>query len=80
MKKVTKKAETKEVKKEVKVMTEKEVFAGLTKEVKEQLYTLIGQAYVTNKRVAIPKAIYDELNKAERVAVRSILDKAEAVK
>ena len=42
----------------------------------ERIYPLIGQAYVTKKRVAIPKDIYDILSKEQRAAVRAILDEA----
>lgn len=54
-----------------------EVIANVIKENKELIYSLIGQAYVTGKRVAIPKALYDKLTKEERTALRYILDDAQ---
>lgn len=47
------------------------------KEVLERIYYLAGKAYVTGKRVTIPKDLYDTLDKEERIEVRAILDIAQ---
>lgn len=73
MKKETKKAEKKE---EVK-MNEFEVIAPVLKGNKQIINELVGQAYMTQKRVAIPKWLYTVLTKEERDALRSILDSAQ---
>lgn len=51
-----------------------DVWNTLTKEQKKAIYPLIGMAAMTNKRVAITKDIYKELNKEQKDAVRWILD------
>ena len=50
----------------------------LTKEQKKAIYPLIGMSAMTNKRVAITKDIYKELNKEQKEAVRWILDHVSA--
>ena len=79
MKKDTKKAEKKQetvVKDEVK-MNAFEVIAPVLKGNKQIINELVGQAYMTQKRVAIPKWLYTVLTKEEREALRTILDKAQ---
>ena len=79
MRKEIKKTEKKQemaVKEEVK-MNEFEVIAPVLKGNKQIIHELVGQAYITQKRVAIPKALYDTLTKEERTALRSILDSAQ---
>lgn len=56
-----------------------EVIAPVLKGNKELIYTLVGQAYMTQKRVAIPKALYDTLTKEERMALRKILDDVQVI-
>lgn len=79
MKKETKKTEKKQetlVKEEVK-MNAFEILAPVLKGNKQIINELVGQAYMTQKRVAIPKWLYTVLTKEERDALRSILDKAQ---
>lgn len=57
-----------------KKINNKEVWNGISKELKEKLYPLIGQAYMTGKRITVPKDIYNVLSYEERLAVRAILD------
>lgn len=51
-----------------------DIWNTLTKEQKKALYPLIGMSAMTEKRVAITKDIYKDLNKEQKDAVRWILD------
>ena len=75
--KETKKATVKADVKEEKTMNAFEVIAPVLKGNKQIINELVGQAYMTQKRVAIPKYLYSILNKEERDALRSILDAAQ---
>ena len=55
-----------------------DIWNTLTKEQKKALYPLIGMSAMTDKRVAITKDIYKELNKEQKEAVRWILDHVSA--
>lgn len=55
----------------------RENWESIAKEDKEILFALIGKAFTTGKRQAIPKAVYDHLTKDQRVAARYILDLAQ---
>ena len=72
-KKVTVKADVKEEK----TMNAFEVIAPVLKGNKQVINELVGQAYMTQKRVAIPKWLYTVFTKEEREALRSILDAAQ---
>lgn len=56
------------------VRMNEELFNTIPEELKVDIYTLIGKAYVTKKRVAIPKVIYNQLNKDQKKALRACLD------
>ena len=51
-----------------------DIWDTLTKEQKKAIYPLIGMSAMTNKRVAITKDIYKDLNKEQKDTVRWILD------
>ena len=53
-----------------------EVWDSLKREQKKALYPLIGKAFVTGKRVSVPKDVYTALSKEQKEAVRWILDAA----
>ena len=55
-----------------------DIWNTLTKEQKKAIYPLIGMSAMTEKRVAITKDIYKDLNKEQREAVRWILDHVSA--
>ena len=55
-----------------------DIWNTLTKEQKKAIYPLIGEAAMTDKRVAITKGIYKELSKEQKEAVRWILDHVSA--
>lgn len=53
-----------------------DVWDSLKREQKKALYPLIGKAFVTGKRVSVPKEVYTALSKEQKEAVRWILDAA----
>lgn len=53
-----------------------EVWDSLKRDQKKAIYPLIGKAFVTGKRVSIPKEVYQALSKEQKEAVRWILDAA----
>lgn len=55
----------------------KEIWATIDKESKEKLYNLVGKTFTNGKRQAIPKDIYDNMTKEQRIAARYILDLAQ---
>ncbi len=56
----------------------KKIWESISKEEKEILFELIGKAFVSGKRQAIPKTVYDRLDKDQRLVARYILDLAES--
>ena len=75
--KETKKVAVKVDIKEEKTMNAFEVLTPVLKGNKQIINELVGQAYMTQKRVAIPKWLYTVLTKEERDALRMILDSAQ---
>lgn len=53
-----------------------DVWNSLKREQKKALYPLIGKAFVTGKRVSVPKEVYTALSKEQKEVVRWILDAA----
>ena len=53
-----------------------DVWDSLKRDQKKALYPLIGKAFVTGKRVSIPKEVYQVFSKEQKEAVRWILDAA----
>ena len=52
----------------------KEILDTIPEKFKMDVFLLIGKAFVTKKRVSIPKSIYAELDKDQRKALRACLD------
>lgn len=53
-----------------------DVWDSLKRDQKKAIYPLIGKAFVTGKRVSVPKEVYTALSKEQKEAVRWILDAA----